>query len=216
MYTEEELDCAFNKISPYIHENLSGETGIQLLKDITHVIDCECFRTDGELIFREVSIFDLRTLKFENLHCFAENFCSYYEMSERNKYIVRRTQRIHGLFFYNTRVKKYFLSQNELFCYLKKKYNEKDILFSYKGGDIESNLCKEIRIPAVNIEHFGVEKYEILLKHFKIDLLSCKHHNKHISSHCSLYEVMCFAARICEKICNIEKLKKILVLYKEK
>ena len=66
-------------------------------------------------------------------------------MTERNKNIVRRTFRIHGLFFYNYRVKNFFLSQNELFCYLKKKYNEKDILFGYKGGDIESKLCKEMK-----------------------------------------------------------------------
>ena len=211
---EEELDCPFNKISQYIHETLSGKTGIPLLKNITHVVDCECYQIEGERIFREVSIFDLRTLKIENLHCFAEDFCSYYEMTERNKNIVRRTFRIHGLFFYNFRVKKFFLSQNELFCYLKKKYNEKDILFGYKGGDIESKLCKEMKICAINIEHFGVEKYEILLNHFKLDLLTCNQHAKHITTHCSLYEVLAFAGRICE-ISDIEKLKKILDLYKK-
>ena len=212
---EEELDCPFNKISQFIHEKLSGKTGIPLLKDITHLIDCECYQVDGERIFREVSIFDFRTLKIENLHCFAENFCSHYDMTERNKYIVRRTFRIHGLFFYNTRVKKNFLSQNELFCYLKKNYNGKDILFGYKGGDIESKLCKEMKISAINIEHFGVEKYEFLLNHFKLDLLTCPHHAKHITTHCSLYEVLCFAGRICEKICDIEKFKKILDIYKK-
>ena len=208
MEMEEELDCAFNKISPYIHEKLFGKTGIPLLKDITHVIDCECYQIEGERIFREVSIFDLRTLKIENLHCFAEDFCSYYEMTERNKYIVRRTFRIHGLFFYNSRVKK--KSQNELFCYLKK-----NIMRKISSGDIESNLCKEMKISAVNIEHFLVEKYEILLNRFKLDLLTCSQHAKHIITHCSLYEVLCFAGRICEKIGDIEKLKKILDLYKK-
>ena len=212
---DEELDCAFNKISFYIHEKLSGKAGVPILKDITHLIDCECYQIEGERIFREVSILDLRTLSYENLHCFAEDFCSYYEMSERNKYIVRRTFRIHGLYFYNNRVKNNFLSQNELFCYLKKKYNEKDILFGYKGGDIESRLCKEMKISSLNIEHFGIEKYEFLLNHFKLDLLTCNQHARHIERHCSLYEVLLFGGRICEKICDTEKLKKILDLYKK-
>ena len=102
-----------------------------------------------------------------------------------------------------------------MFCYLKKKYNDKDILFGYKGGDIESKLCKEMKISAVNIEHFGVEKYEFLLNHFKLDLLTCNQHAKHMKTHCSLYEVLCFAGRICEKICDIEKFKKILDIYKK-
>ena len=212
----EELDCPFNSLSKYIHEELSGEKGTCLLEDITHVIDCECYCIDGWRIFREVSILDLRTLNFVNLHCFAEDFCSYEEMSEKNKYIVRRTFRIHGLYFCNTRVKKIFLSQTELFKYLRESYNEKDILFGYKGGDIESKLCKKIKIPAINIEHFGVVKYEKLVDHFKLDLASCSHHSRYITSHCSLYEVLCFAARICEKIKNIVKLEKILVLYKKK
>ena len=209
----QDLDCPFNSLSENIHKELLHGDGKSTLKEVTHIIDCECYCIDGVRVFREVSICDLRTLKIENIHCFAENFCSYHEMDEKNKYIVRRTFRIHGLFFYNYRVKKYFLSQNELLCYLKKNYFEKDIVFGYKGGDIESKLCKEIGVSALNIEHFGVEKYEFLLRHFKLDSLTCNQHAKHIISHCSLYEVLCFAGRICEKLGDKEKLKKILDLY---
>ena len=136
MYFKEELDCPFNKISSYIHEKLSGKTGEPLLGDITHIIDCECYQIEGVRIFREISILDLETLTYEVLHCFAEDFCSYREMSEKNKFVVRRTFCIHGLYFYNYHVKKHFekTSQNELFSYLKKKYYIKDILFGYKGG----------------------------------------------------------------------------------
>ena len=208
----EELDCPFNQISFYIHEKLFGKTGVSILKDITHVMDCECFQIDGERISREVSIFDLRTLSYEVLHCFAEDFCCYYEMSERNKYAVRRQRRIHGLYFYNNRVKKNFLSQKELFCYLKKSYYEKDFLFGYKGGDIESSLCKEMKIPSLNMEHLGVEKYEFLLNHFNVNLLTCNQHASHFISHCSLYEVLLFGGRICERICDLEK---FLELYKK-
>ena len=64
----------------------------------------------------------------------------------------------------------------------------------------------------LNIEHFGVEKYNFLLKHFNVPILTCKEHTIHFPTHCLLYEVLLFAARICEKICNLEKLtsKKII------
>ena len=135
-------------------------------------------------------------------------------MSEKNKFVVRRTFRIHGLYFYNYRVKNCFLSQNELISYLKKKYYKKDILFGYKGGDIKSCLCSNIEVPAINIEYFGVEKYDFLLAHFNKSVLTCPEHISHFVTHCSLYEVLLFAARICEKICDLEKLEKILDLYK--
>ena len=80
----QELDCPFNSLSEKIHENLSTEVGKPLLEEVTHIIDCECYYIDGVRVFREVSICDLRTLKIENIHCFAENFCSYHEMSEKN------------------------------------------------------------------------------------------------------------------------------------
>ena len=62
MYFEEELDCPFNQISTFIHEKLLGENGISILKDITHVVDCECYQIEGVRIFREISILDLKTL----------------------------------------------------------------------------------------------------------------------------------------------------------
>ena len=68
MYFKEELDCPFNKICSYIHENVSGKTGVPLLKDITHIIDCECYQIEGVRIFREISILDLKTLTYELLH----------------------------------------------------------------------------------------------------------------------------------------------------
>ena len=216
MYFEEELDSPFNKISSYIHEKLSGKIGEVKLRDITHIIDCECYQIEGVRIFREVSILDLETLTYELLHCFAEDFCSYREMSEKNKFVVRRIRSIHGLNFYNYRVKNHFLSQKELISYLKKKYYIKDVLFGYKGGNIESCLCRDIKIPALNIEHFGVEKYDFLLWYFNKPVLTCCEHISHFTTHCSLYETLLFAARICEKIGEIEKLEKILELYNKK
>ena len=51
-----DLNCEFNQLVPYIHKELFGKKGIPILKEITHVIDCECYRVDGKLFFREVSI----------------------------------------------------------------------------------------------------------------------------------------------------------------
>ena len=102
-----------------------------------------------------------------------------------------------------------------MFSYLKKKYNEKDLIFGYKGENIESSLCKEIKISSINFEHFEVQKYEFLLDYFHVNLLTCNQHANHFVSHCSLYEVLHFAARICERICDLEKVEKILEIYKK-
>ena len=39
----------------------------------------------------------------------------------------------------------------------------KDILFGYKGGNIESSLCKENGFSSLNLEDFGVEKMNFYL-----------------------------------------------------
>ena len=69
-----------------------------------------------------------------------------------------------------------------------------------------------MKIPALNIEHFGVEKYEKLLSHFNKNMITCNEHISHFTVHCSLYEVLLFAARVCEKIGDFEKKNKILKL----
>ena len=94
---------------------------------------------------------------------------------------------------------------------MKNKYGGlNDILFGYKGGNIESSLCKENGFSSLNLEDFGVEKYEFLLKYFDVNLLTCSEHASHFTCHCLLYEVLLFAARICEKVGYLEKVGKIL------
>ena len=48
-----------------------------------------------------------------------------------------------------------------------------------------------------------------------MNLLTCSEHASHFTCHCSLYEVLLFAARICEKIGDLEKVVKILEIYKK-
>ena len=205
-----DLDCDFNQVSPYIHNMLLEEKGIAILKDITHVIDCECYRIGCELCYRKVSIFDLRTLSYDVLQCFPENCCGFYAMDGKIKYGIKFQYKIHGLKFYNYREKTGF------FTFLKKKYGGlKDILFGHKGGNIECSLCKENGFSSLNLEHFGVEKYEFLLKYFDVNLLTCSERASHFTCHCSLYEVLLFAARIGEKIGDLEKVVKILEIYKK-
>ena len=54
---------------------------------------------------------------------------------------------------------------------------------------------------------------------FYLNLLECEFINllfaSHFTCHCSLYEVLLFAARICEKIGDLEKVVKILEIYKK-
>ena len=61
-----------------------------------------------------------------------------------------------------------------------------------------------------------MEKYDFLLAHCNKPVLTCPEHITHFATHCSLYEVLSFAARICEKICDLEKLEKILYKKNEK
>ena len=57
-----------------------------------------------------------------------------------------------------------------------------------------------LQIPAINLEHFGIEKYEVLRMFFDVNIATCKHHNSFNSlCHCSLYKVLLFAAKICDK-----------------
>ena len=125
MYFEEELDCPINKISFFIHQQLSGQTGVGKLSAVTHIVDCECFQIEGEKIYREISIFYLEKLEYEVLQCYAEDFCSFRKMTKKNKKSIKYAFRIHGLYFFNTLVRENYLSQCELFNYLKKKYFKK-------------------------------------------------------------------------------------------
>ena len=70
-----------------------------------------------------------------------------------------------------------------------------------------------MKFPALNIEHFGVEKYEKLLSRFDKEVKTCENHTSLFTVHCSLYEVLLFAARVCEKIGDFEKKNKILKIY---
>ena len=103
-----DLNCEFNQLAPCIHKELFVKKGIPILKEITHVIDCECYRVDGKRFFRQVSILDYRTLSYEILHCFAEDSCGFYKMNEKSKYSARCQYSIHGLKFYNLKKKNFF------------------------------------------------------------------------------------------------------------
>ena len=59
---------------------------------------------------------------------------------------------------------------------------------------------KDLRFLQINLEHFGIEKYEVLRMFFDVNIATCKHHNSFNSlCHCSLYKVLLFAAKICDK-----------------
>ena len=210
----EELDAPLSKFPNIFRKELSGEKGVGKLSSVTHIVDCECFQISGDKIYREVSIFDLKKLTFETLHCYAEDFVPFRQLSYRNKKSVKFAYGIHGLRYFSYPPSDDFFSQEALFSYLKNKFfYKKDILFGYKGGDFESYLFRKLRIPALNIEFFGVEKYEELLKRFDKKVKNCTQHYSFHDVHCSMYEVKLFAARVCEKIGDIERKNKILEKY---
>ena len=119
----------------------------------------------------------MEKLTYEVLHCYAEDFVSFRELSEANKKSVKFAFKIHGLKYYSYPPSDDFFSQQAVFSYLKNKFfYKKDVLFGYKGGDFESFLFRKLKIPALNIEHFGVEKYEELLERFDKKVKNCSQH----------------------------------------
>ena len=130
------------------------------------MIDCECYRFMGRLFYREVSIFEMDKCSFVSLQCYAEHTPPYHRLDRTSKQTARYQYGIHGLKFYNYRRNEFYRSQEELLIFLKKYSGRKNILFGYKGRTIESDLCKRLEIPAINLEHFGIKKYEVFEKVF--------------------------------------------------
>ena len=130
MYSQEDLDSPFNKVSSFMHKELSGEAGVGKLSSVTHIVDCECFQISGDKIYREISIFDLEKLQYDVLQCYAEDYCSFHYLTNNNKKSVKFAFKIHGLFYLTTPVNENFFSQEEMFRYLKNKYFYKKIFYS--------------------------------------------------------------------------------------
>ena len=101
MYSQEELDCSFNKFSSFRHQELSGQAGVGKLSSVTHIVDCECFQISGDKVYREISIFDLEELRYEVLQCYVEDYCCFSEMSNKNKKSIKFAFKIHGLYFFS-------------------------------------------------------------------------------------------------------------------
>ena len=101
MYSQEELDCPFNKFSSFMHQELSGRAGVGKLSSVTHIVDCECFQINGDKVYREISIFDLEELRYEVLQCYAEDYCCFSKMLNKNKKSIKFAFKIHGLYFFS-------------------------------------------------------------------------------------------------------------------
>ena len=43
MYSQEDLDRPFNKVSSFMHKELSGEAGVGKLSSVTHIVDMRMF-----------------------------------------------------------------------------------------------------------------------------------------------------------------------------
>ena len=113
-------DSAFNKILN--HDNLFEKEGNKILKNVTHVIDCECYRFMGRLFYREVSIFEMDKCSFVSLQCYAEHTPPYHRLHRKSKQKDWRNE--------------FYRSQEELIIFLKKYSGRKNILFGYKGRTI--------------------------------------------------------------------------------
>ena len=110
------------------------------------------------------------------------------------------TRHIHKLPFNTTRGSFPLSRLNDI---VKDFYNNikdnKESRIAYKGGHIERDLLKELKIPATNLEDFGCPKAEMLFDEL-VWLETCGHHlGTHAYHHCPKVEVEAFAAWMKEK-----------------
>jgi len=61
-------------------------------------------------------------------------------------------------------------------------------IVAFKGGCIEKNVLKHLRIPGINLEEFGCPKVDTLLKECPFTFKTCGHHQL-TSAHCPREEV---------------------------
>lgn len=207
------LDSPLNKISPSQRVEILQDASYKiLLGDITHIIDCECYRLSPSIIYyREVSVFSLKIFSFISMQCYDERYPVQEKLCKKDRQTVHYQYGIHGLNFLNEKTNSVVYSQEEMYTYLKSFCNA-NVLFAYKGGDVESTLCKKLNIPSVNLEHFEMEKYIKLLDIYNLRSRMCKHH--YIAGvHCSLFEVFLFAARVFDKLEKNNERDKAVELY---
>ena len=98
------------------------------------------------------------------------------------------------------------------------KYAGFNCVFAYKGGSIEKELCNELNIAAINLEHFGAVKYEVMCQDYKLSVKFCKAHyipRRSILPHCSKFEVYVFTAFVYKTLGQQESLNKTLEQYGE-
>lgn len=207
------LDSAKNQITDYKRtEILQSKAASLILNDVTHIIDCECYRLNAKISYREVSIFDVKKFTMFSIQCYDPSYPMDVKLSKKDRRTVTFQYHLHGLHFMNHQSCAKDYSQKEMKDYIATHYaDNENVLFAYKGGDVERVLCRSLNIACVNLEHFNVEKYEQLLERFQLRSRNCKYHWLPLV-HCSLYETILFAARLYE-LCNSNDIRDKLIQY---
>ena len=80
------FDCPRNKFGTFyaltdVQKDLS-------LSRVTHVMDCECFTVDGDVVFREVCVCDLNSLEVLTFSVYDNNWKAFEELSLKDKCVV--------------------------------------------------------------------------------------------------------------------------------
>lgn len=170
------------------------------LEDICVIIDLDGFRFH--------KIFHVRELGFASLT--KEIYGSY--RFDLSNYINGMTQadwksamcckfRIHGLSIRPLPREKNCYNEKDLNSLINQIYEENKTqdkyVIGYKGGTVERNLLGKLRIPNVNLEHYGCPKYSDLVEP---EIEDCGYHIKIDGVHCAMKECFAFATWVSQQL----------------
>jgi hypothetical protein len=175
----------------------SCEQGRPALKNISMIIDFEGFHTCRGFHIKECGYIELD----EGIpHSFFVHLPLTFEqlnLKERRT-AAFVTNRIHGLLYENHPGDWDF---NEMMIFLEEKYKaqhakNENAVVAYKGGQIELDILRKLKIPSINLECLGLTcKYEQLLNEYGVPtgIVKCARHLERDGIHCPVVELYVFA-----------------------
>lgn len=196
------------------HSYISDEQQADLLNNITHVMDCECFVIDKRMFYREVSICNLKKNTIQTYHFYNSSFPQFHDFNEKQQRLVLRQSSIHGMYY---RTRSCFDAKQsaknrleEIKLTLMLSCDNKQVVIGYKGSNFERRLSRYFDCFGVNIEFVDCPKFKVLrdsifesekgtLKKRSICCFHLRHRQSNKIFDCTREEVILFSCYVLKK-----------------
>ena len=158
------------------------------LNQVCLVIDMDGYRRGSDFIPRELGWCNHDNTDCDSIHYYPR--WPYSFLSDRDQRTAHYIyQHIHGLNYYPGAWKDYphfdDLKQDLVDLYNKNKTPERRTI-AYKGGHVEKDLLKELKLPSFNLEEAGCPKLDHLPR--LRSMASCGQHIDPLNHHCPKVE----------------------------